>query len=528
MSAPSSEDQPIGARVRAAKALDDTVLPDGTKLFEKVLALFPDGPPSPEVRDAILRQEGVGELTNMERGMLEEITMQDNDKALHIEMPAGTRVDATRQGANSWRFEIRSAASPSGERVGLRFTVTGTDKFDSSRVDMHLAMAAVSGDMMTIKRQLANLIGKYGDGTIDGGNYAAMPEAFRAAYEVMCSTSALRFDTLFKVMNENLKKDKVVDFTYLKVDLQTVECPSISNIEGRWFGDFDIPIVKSRVEAVLACIAMYEICWEHYTGDLFRYEEILEERMAKNAGGSTWYYITGNRKNISKIGAAFSNSSIFHVLGGGDELYCWLQEREWKFLSDIVKGNSCRVKETDQPAYGETKCGKFHTKPGIHSRKCNACKRAASNAQRAAETQQADQRPRAASPNGEVHEAEPSGKTTITNAPEVVGSTDTRSGPVITIQGPQETDAGDYATLAFENRRVADELMERATYYEKLADHYEALLQPTPAVQEAETAMAEAVQKAQEILDAAKAKAQADRDDQKAALDALIADGPPV
>ena len=40
--------------------------------------------------------------------------------------------------------------------------------------------------------------------------------------------------------------------------------------------------------------------------------------------------------------------------------------------------------------------------------------------------------------------------------------------------------------------------------------------------------MAEAVQKAQEILDAAKAKAQADRDDQKAALDALIADGPPV
>ena len=524
MSAPSSKDQPIGARVRASKASDDTLLPDGTKLFEKVLALFPDGPPSPEVRDAILKEEGIGELTSMERGMLEEITMQDNDKALHIEMPAGTRVDATRQGKQTWQFEIQSPPAPSGERVGLKFTILGTGKFDSSRVDMHLAMAAVSGDMMTIKKKLCGLIARYGDGTIDGGNFAAMPEAFRAAYEVMCSPVELRFNTLYKVMNTMLKKDKVVDFSYLSVPLQTIECPSIVNIEGRWFGDFNNPIVENRIKAVLACIAMHEISWEHYTGDLIRYEEILEERMAKNAGGSRWYYISGNRKNISKIVAAFNNSSIFNVLGAGEELYCWLQEREWKFLSDIVKGNSCRVKEAEEPPYGETKCGKFHISPGAHSRKCNACKRAETNERRAAET-------KATLPDAPVAEIAQNGKTSktsVTYTPDVVSSTDARSGPVITVQGPSQADADDYATLAFENRRVADELMERATYYEKLADHYEALLQPTPAVHDAEIAMAEAVQKAQEILDEAKAKAQADRDDQKAALDALIADGPPV
>ena len=197
----------------------------------------------------------------------------------------------------------------------------------------------------------------------------------------------------------------------------------------------------------------------------------------------------------------------------------WLAEREWKFLSGIVKSNSCRVMECDEPVYGVTKCGKNHTKPGIHSRKCNACKRAESNEALAKESKVSVAEPVAALPARQV--VEPA-------AAEVVGSTDKRSGPVITVQGPQEAAEDDYATLAKENRRVADELLARATYYERIAEHFEALLNPTPAVQEAEAAHAEALRLAEVALAEAKAKVKADRATQKAELDALIANGPPV
>ena len=103
-----------------------------------------------------------------------------------------------------------------------------------------------------------------------------------------------------------------------------------------------------------------------------------------------------------------------------------------------------------------------------------------------------------------------------------------RNGEVITVQGPQETTADDYMNKAKENRRVADELMEQAAYYEKVAQHYEAMLQPTRAVQDAEEAMAEAMRKAQETIDAARAKEEADRKAQEQELEALIASGPPA
>ena len=70
--------------------------------------------------------------------------------------------------------------------------------------------------------------------------------------------------------------------------------------------------------------------------------------------------------------------------------------------------------------------------------------------------------------------------------------------------------------------------MERASYYDNLALQYEAMTKPTTAVQEAEDAMAEALKKAQEIINAAKAKEDADRKAQKEQLDALIASGPPA
>lgn len=503
------------------------------KLFERVLSLFPDGPPSAEVRDAILKEEGIGELS----GLMEEITKVDNERALHVEMPAGTRVDAQRQGLNIWRFEISSAPAPSGERVSLKFTVKGSDKYESSRVDMQLAMAAVSGDMMTIKRKLYELIRKYGDGTIEGGRYTEMPAAFRPAYEAMTSPVWLRFNNLYKMMNKASKTDEVVDFSYLDVEVQTPQCDAITNFEGRWFGSTPgaNPMVEQRIKAVLACIAMLEISWEGYQADLIDYEEEMEKAMAKNAGGSRWYFISGNRKNINKIANSFTHSSIFHVLADGETLYCWLQEREWKFLAGIVKSNSCRVTECDEPVYGQTKCGKNHMKPGIHSRKCNACKRAESNEALALESKPSEvQEPMPPVPTGAIGNANkpktgygmrpipPNGKKAEEKEWEA------RNGPVITVQGPQEAAEDDYATLATENRRVADELLARATYYERIAEHFEALLNPTPAVQEAEAAHAEALRIAEAALVEAKAKVEADRATQKAELDALIANGPPV
>ena len=103
-----------------------------------------------------------------------------------------------------------------------------------------------------------------------------------------------------------------------------------------------------------------------------------------------------------------------------------------------------------------------------------------------------------------------------------------RNGEVITIQGPQETKADDYEAKAKEARRVADELMEQSLYWEKLAERYEAMDKPTKAVQEAEAAMAEVMRKAQEAIDAAKAKEESDRLAQEKELEALIASGPPA
>ena len=512
--------------------------PRSDKLFEKMLALFPDGPPSEEIRDAILKDELDGEV-------LSAITKVDTDRALHIEMPAGTRIDATRHGSNSWRFEIASAKAPSGERVRLKFTVTGTDDFQDAKVDMHLALVAVSGDMLNVKQKLKELIYRHGDGTVDGGRYDEMPEAFRAAYEAMTSPIELRFDTLYGVMNRAFKDDSVVDFTYLDdVDLETHKCQSISNFEGRWFGDFTQPIVMNRIRAVMACIAMHEISWESYMHDLTNYEEEMEQIMAKNAGGSRWYYISGNRKNVNKIANSFTHSSIFHVSADTESVYVWLAEREWKFLSGIVKSNSCRVMECDEPVYGVTKCGKNHTKPGIHSRKCNACKRAESNEALAKESKASVAEPEAVVED-DINAPVPVGaigkgkanrpKSGYGMRPVPANATkeeekhwEARNGPVITVQGPQEAAEDDYATLAKENRRVADELLARATYYEKIAEHFEALLNPTPAVQEAEAAHAEALRLAEAALAEAKAKVKADRATQKAELDALIANGPPV
>lgn len=93
-----------------------------------------------------------------------------------------------------------------------------------------------------------------------------------------------------------------------------------------------------------------------------------------------------------------------------------------------------------------------------------------------------------------------------------------KNGEVIVIQGPtQGIDPLDFAALAKDNRRVANDLLARAAWFEETAEKYEALLRPSPAVREAE-----------EALKTAQDNEKAERIKQVEALQKLITDGPPT
>ena len=92
-----------------------------------------------------------------------------------------------------------------------------------------------------------------------------------------------------------------------------------------------------------------------------------------------------------------------------------------------------------------------------------------------------------------------------------------KNGEVIVIQGPtQGIDPLDFEALAKDNRRVANDLLARASWYEDTAEKYEALLKPSPAVQQAE-----------EALKSAQANEKSERIKQVEALQKMLTDGPP-
>ena len=167
----------------------------------------------------------------------------------------------------------------------------------------------------------------------------------------------------------------------------------------------------------------------------------------------------------------------------------------------LADSHNCRAIGVYEPVYTDTLCGKRSTPQSIkaHQRRCNACGRVRKNEQSA---------------SNQVATVE---EVPEVDVPGVISSTDPRSGPVITIQGPSEHSPDDYTGLAADNRRTADELMGKAEYYLQVADYYDAMLKPTDAVTEAEA-----------LLKKAQDDEQADRDRQKVELDALIANGPPA
>ena len=93
-----------------------------------------------------------------------------------------------------------------------------------------------------------------------------------------------------------------------------------------------------------------------------------------------------------------------------------------------------------------------------------------------------------------------------------------RNGDVITIQGPtQGIDPMDFEALAQDNRRVANALLAKATWFEEIAEKYEALLRPSTAIHEAE-----------EALKQAQLDEKSERTKQVEALQKMLLDGPPT
>ena len=219
--------------------------------------------------------------------------------------------------------------------------------------------------------------------------------------------------------------------------------------------------------------------------------------MAKNSPGPVWWCYTGSDKGIRNITNALNHNRHYMVFDTKTQIYLRIQGSEERFVEGLAESHNCRAKRVDEPVHVDTLCGKRSTPQSItaHQRRCNACRRTRTNSDKVMTIEVAPD----------------------VDGPEVIPSTDPQSGPVITVQGPSPHRPDDYASLAADNRRTADELMGKAEYYMQVADYYDAMLKPTDAVTEAEA-----------LLKKAQDDEQADRDRQKAELDALIANGPPA
>lgn len=306
---------------------------------------------------------------------------------------------------------------------------------------------------------------------------------------------------------------------------------------------------------MLVAIALHEISVQKSAQAFLSIQNKLEDEMAKDNGLHVWWEITGGQGSINKIIKTLTRNRHMVVLDGPGKIFLEIQHSENKFVNEVVKEYNLKARHIDAPEYGETLCGKQHTNPNVHSSRCNACARERSNRAAAIKSQEATEAKAAADQaeleaklaereaavaNKQAIQSEPA--TPTTHSPDRVytsgvGSTHPRNpiipprtsraaedreimakhGPIITVQGPQAKESNDIQGLATEYRRVSDELLEQANYYATLAERYEALLQPTDAVKQAEA-----------ILEQAKAAEQAEREAQIQALQDMLRDGPPT
>lgn len=249
--------------------------------------------------------------------------------------------------------------------------------------------------------------------------------------------------------------------------------------------------------------------------------------MGKNSGGHEWWEIIGSDKNISNIGNHMQYSGIFYVIAGPKKLYVWLHPKEERFLKKISKDYNSKYRLMEvEPQYSTTRCGKNHIDANAHQRRCKSCRRVAEVQDRPAKPEvdvaPIDPVPVLATKNTGLATSGMTPVTKISIQAAERKEWNKRNGPVTT------TTVTPTASLtlndkAKEYRIKADQLMAEAEYYSQIADQYEALLAPTPALQAAQ----EAARQAEVAVAKAKASADSERQQQRDALEALITSGPP-
>jgi hypothetical protein len=505
---------------------------------DKVMELLPDGPPDDSLREAVALVELVTAAGGTPEDR-EKFIKINTDRQYRVEMDSGTSLDARKQTRKTWNIVMASPTAPGGQRLKQTYSIEG------EKMDALLGLMQLANDHVLVKTKLRDCIRQYcrlhdacriakGDDCNPHGACTRFthadpkePRAFQAVRETMADDED-SFDTLYKFSRKASDKGYLLDFQYLGI--------KDSDLSG--FAAWRNEGMAGHMEFV-ATIALHEL-WIDYHNQAF--QEELE--MAHSEGrGPVWWRIYGSSRNINKCKNSLNNNSHMLVLDSETQIFLRIQDSEKKFVEDLTSQHQLRAKMVEEPEWGEAACGKKHTNSVAHERRCNSCHREKSNqaraaeaAARAAETAALDDTS-APVPIGAVGKATANkaktgyGMRTVppTNGKKVEEKHwEARNGPVITVQGPQEFEEDDYEAQAKENRRVADELLSQATYYERLAEHFEALCQPTPSVQAAETAYEIALKKAQQILDDAKAQVDAERSSQKDALKELIASGPPA
>ena len=500
---------------------------------QTIVQAFPDGPPSEEIGEAVMQAEL--DMETVELGQLRDdgwipVPKVNTETRYELDFFGGANITMTRQ-RHSWRLVATSPRSPNGYTCSLTQNIAG------NRISAMVALSEYVGGLTTIGRSLIKAIQRYEQTPIEG-----VPADLRLLVGIMRYPYETQFDQMYAGSN-----GKTI------FDLPTGG-NSVYSVEG-----------LTATEVLITAVIVVHERWKEHHDQIF--QEEMAEAMAKGNGEHVWWIITGGRKPMRKIVNILQSNRHFTVQSDDENLYLRIQGAELTFVNGLASEYNCRAKLCDAPEFGTTLCGKNHLNPNRHQRKCNACNRVRDNEAAAAKSaeakaaaeaaeraeiifttnQAAEQgrqakaaREEAATQNKAAVALEPAYPSTASPDGRFrsgVGSTlpanpiipppngkkaeeeewAAKNGEVIVVQGAKTNiEPSDFTMLAEDYRRISDELLERANYYSNLAEQYEALLQPSDAVRDAE-----------EQLVAARASEEADRNAKLAALKALITEGPP-
>ena len=251
--------------------------------------------------------------------------------------------------------------------------------------------------------------------------------------------------------------------------------------------------------------------------------------MAKAPDEMVWWAIEGDPIKLRGLAVSLNRSSNYVVLDTPRRIYLKIQNSEKQFVTGHAGDHNLDANRVnDEPTHEKAPCGKYVIDIAMHTeggggrgqKKCKSCQTLLQNAHKAIISESANKAveelnmaKRQFRPSGTSPVAVPQ-STTIKENKEWAE----QNGEVIVIQGPtQGIDPLNFEALAKDNRRVANDLLARASWYEETAEKYEALLRPSPAVQQAE-----------EALKTAQANEKSERIKQVEALQRMLTAGPPI